>query len=87
MLVFEARERLPSQLQAASVDQQSWHAAVQESYALSLVQSFLLIDLMKVLCLTLTLQPLLSRVGLNKRGGRCLSKPMRRLHKLLDFML
>ena len=87
MAIFDGRERLPSQLRAASIDRQSWYAAVWEAYALSLVQSFLLVDLAKVLCLALTSEPLLARLGLHRRGGRWLARPIRRVHKLLDLFL
>ena len=86
MLVLESRA-LPSPLQASAVDEQSWYASVRETYILSLVQSLLLVDLLKVLCLTLTSEPMLARVGLKKRGRKCLGKPIRRLHKVLEFLL
>ena len=87
MLVFEARERLPLQLQAASVEDASWHAAVREACFLSLLQSFLLIDFIKVLCLTLTSDLALARAGMRKRSGKCFARPIRRFHKLLDWFL
>ena len=87
LLVLDARQRLPSELQAASVDDKTWYEAVLEAFLLSLLQSFLLVDLVKALCLTLTSEPILARVGLRKPGGKAFAKPIRRLHTMLDLLL
>mmetsp|Transcript_48597 Transcript_48597/g.96944 ORF Transcript_48597/g.96944 Transcript_48597/m.96944 type:complete len:87 (+) Transcript_48597:3-263(+) len=85
-----ARELLPAKLQATSVDDASWMVAFRTAFLLSLLQSFLLVDTVKIACLSLTGGPLLA--SLLHGRGRCVGKwvflkPIRRLHKILDFSL
>ena len=87
LAAFQARDNLPLQLQAGSMSYAQWTTAVVRAFSFSLLQSLLVVDLLKVICLTATSEPLLVRIGLHKKSGRRLAKPIRRLHKLMDLLL
>ena len=75
---------------------------MRASFAVGLFNSWVIIDLLKVTCLTLTCKPALVRFGLAYniptghapkkkscavRIAACLRKPLRRAHKIMDALL
>jgi hypothetical protein len=79
---------LPYHLQASSLDEAEWHATFRSTFALSLINSFVLIDALKVVLLTLTSAPGLDGPLMRTRCRRLLvRKPLRRMHRVLDMVL
>jgi hypothetical protein len=103
VLVLRGRELLQFELLASSLDEASWYATMRGSFALGLFESWVVVDSLKVLCLTLTCKPALASCGLahegpnkqaHKKNKGCeervasyLRKPLRRAHKILDVLL
>jgi len=95
LIALEARKNLPSLLLASSVDDDAWLDAVARAYVLSVLSSLLIVDVAKVLCLTLTGRPALDACaghhGARGRAarifGKSLRKPLRRCHKVLDVVV
>lgn len=88
IVVMRSRRIMPQQLRASAIDDDEWNATIISSFALSIAQSLLLVDLVKVLCLTLTCGPALAVCGMDgNRFVSCVKKPLRRAHKILDALL
>jgi hypothetical protein len=88
-----SRPLQPSLLLGSSVDDDTWQRRVRQAVLLSLANSFLLIDAIKVLCLTTTSKPALKVYGWGDGTGKlhgALSfarRLLRRTHKILDLLL
>ena len=77
---------MPRALVAATSDSDEWHEAFVSAWVLALVQNVLLIDSLKVLCLTATCVggPV---EGWLARRCRWMLKPLRKLYKLMDMAM
>ena len=87
LVALQARARLPTQLQASPVDDASWRTSVGSAFGISLLQSLLVVDGVKVLCLFATSKAMLARMGLQSKRMERFAKPVRRLHKIMDVIL
>lgn len=94
VFVFEARRLMPQGLQASAKSEEEWLGAFASGFGLSFVQSLVLVDAAKVLCLTLTCAPALAACGCGKGEKGCWSKlgklarkPLRRAHKIMDIIM
>ena len=90
--VFRARRLMPQELQTSSLDEDDFHSSLVSGLVLSCAASFLLVDLVKAICLTLTATPALVAYGVQKKSRtwavmNVVRKPFRRLHKILDVLL
>jgi len=72
------------QMLAASIEQSSWRDAMLAGVALSLLQSLVVVDGIKVLVLAFTTPPWLE-ANFGKTRTRCCVKPLRRLHKVIEI--
>ena len=81
-------EEQSQQLKASAVDRKSESARAGEAYSLSLAQSLLLIDAIKVLALVGTAPQLLARVlpPHGSRRNRLILAGVREFHKLLEAL-
>lgn len=62
--IVHARAHLADNLRASALDNATWWAQVRSAFGFSIFYSFLLIDGVKVVCLTLTSKPALAALGL-----------------------
>ncbi len=87
LYTFLSRVWLPRQLQASALDEADWDAAFARTYALACLQSFVVVDLIKVACLTNTGQggPI-ERALSRRKSTRWLRKPLRRTYKIFDIL-
>ena len=83
--VMLSRSLLPRDLQAVATDETEWHEAFVTAFALATLNSLLLIDGLKVLCLTVTCVGGPLETCIEKRC-KWLRKPIRKLYKLVDVM-
>lgn len=83
-----SRAVLPRTLHASALDEEEWQSTFLQAFVLAMLQSLILIDLLKVMCLTNTsLGGPLDQLVLRRAGCRCLRKPLRRLYKVFDILL
>ena len=80
-----------SRLHAGAFGDGEWLSHLLRKIGLQLIYSFVLIDGIKVFCLTVMSGPYLESV-LPPRSSwpithKCIRKPVRRLHKVLDVLL
>ena len=91
IVLAETRQLLPSQLRASALDDEEWFARIQSGFLLSIMNSMAILDLCKVVCLTLTTSPALKAIGMGKqvkwKTTKVLRRVLRRLHKVLDLVL
>ena len=91
LTILWARHLLPRTLHAGSVDEATWRARLGGSFAMSVLNSLVLVDALKVVCLTLTSAPALAAFGLEQRSAsapaRIVRKLLRRAHKVLDALV
>jgi hypothetical protein len=93
-VTLASRPLQPALLVASAIDDETWVARVREATLLSLLNSLLLIDSVKVLCLTCTSKPaLVVLCGCGDSDGKLhgalglVRRLLRRTHKLLDVLL
>jgi hypothetical protein len=70
LLVQRSRAVLPQELMAGPQDESSWYTTMRVSFAIGLLDSWVIIDLVKVACLTLTCNAALARFGLALEAPR-----------------
>jgi len=64
LAIAHARAALPENLEATAVEEGRWYEDLRTGFTLSLVYSLLIVDGIKVVCLTFTSPPALVRFGL-----------------------
>ena len=79
---FMSHAFLADELQASTMDVSDWHAAFLGCLGFSLLDSFLIIDAIKIGLLTVTADS----TGTSQKRFRLLRKLMRRLHKVIDVV-
>ena len=84
---FLARTLLPSNLQASALDDDEWSDAFTHAFLLASLQSLLLVDAIKIGCLTATASGGLLDTVLRRTHTKALRKPLRRLYKFFDVLL
>ena len=99
LLTLEARRTLPAALEVTALSDSEWAALAARLALLGVLNSLLLVDAMKVLCLTLTSRPVLQRaaglLGAHAEAwmnsdtlfARTVRKVLRRVHKVFDVLM
>ncbi len=92
LFVLASRELVqPSQLHAGALDDGEWYAQLRVSFGMQLFYSLVVVDGVKIACLTLTSGPMLEGFMPPKAtwpiAHGMIRRPLRRMHKVLDVLL
>ena len=92
LFILTSRELVnPAHLYAGALDDSQWRDEFLESLLLQCFYSFVLVDGVKIACLTLTSGSILDGVLPSKTewpvAHQAVRKPLRRMHKALDMLL
>lgn len=92
LFVLRSRELVrPGTLHAGALEDAEWRAELRASFAMQLFYSFVVIDGVKIGCLTLTSGPALEGLLPSKAtwplAHAIVRKPLRRMHKILDVLI